>query len=78
MKRAIEIYGNKYNEDEEEGFYPWMFGSEPVEGRMSWEIYKEAAREKLNIKHVYRILVKTAAASGMEALYNKYYLKLME
>ena len=78
LKRAIEIYGNKYNEDEEEGFYPWMFGSEPVEGRMSWEIYKEAAREKLNIKHVYRILVKTAAASGMEALYNKYYLKLME
>lgn len=88
FKNAEKVFENRFNEDADKGFYPWMFGTNIVESvgsesekegnKESWEIYKEAARNKLKIKDVYNRLSSIAADAGMNDLYSEYYQLLLE
>ena len=81
-QKAEEIFELKTNEDEEKGFYPWMFGTgpadlkesaEPKDSTERWRIFKKAARDKLVIKSIYRRIANAAADAGMKELYDEYY-----
>ncbi|GFI50110.1 hypothetical protein IMSAGC020_01316 [Lachnospiraceae bacterium] len=80
LKKAEAVYDNQINEDLHQGFYPWMFGEEEVEWHEGtvkrWEIYKSAARDKLRIEDTYRDMVKAAARTNNQELYNEYKEKL--
>ena len=81
FQKAEEVYNNQSNEDKIKGFYPWMFGSnvtEPQKGTQRWEIYKDAAREKLQIKVLYKRIANAAADAGLKELYDKYYPKTLD
>lgn len=76
FQKAEEIYGSHFNEDREKGFYPWMFKRQLIESQNKkerWEIYKNAAKEKLKIKILYRKIANAAADAGDKNLYDKYY-----
>ena len=64
------------NEDEEKGFYPWMFGSEFVlsDGvkKRSWEVYKEAAKEKLKIERTYVEIVDASSRGNLREIHSEY------
>lgn len=76
LEKAVAVYENHGNEDKQSGFYPWMFGREEVtwEGRSveRWEIYKEAAKSKLQIDGTYVDIINIAARMNDQELYNKY------
>ena len=81
-QKAEEIFELKTNEDEEKGFYPWMFGTGPADLKESaepkdsteiWRIFKKAARDKLVIKSIYRLIANVAAVAGIKELYDEYY-----
>ncbi len=76
LQKAEKIYDNKANEDEEKGFYPWMFGKDTVKKgnteKKSWEIYKEAARKKLEIEKVYEGIVDASARGNFVEIYKEY------
>ena len=78
--KALEIYNNKFNEELSGGFYPWMFCDKNIDTDLvkedekeGWEIYKEAAREKLRINVLYRRITNAASGAGLKQLYDKYY-----
>ncbi len=74
LKKAEKIYNNKRNEDSKKGFYPWMFGNNFVEdeNKKSWEVYKEAARLKLQIQKVYVAIVDASARRNLQDVHAKY------
>ena len=82
LKEAEIIFGNKENEDLKRGFYPWMFGKEPVvsEGKMMarWKLYKSAAQEKLRIRDVYIDISNTAIGRKVDDEYFEYSFKILE
>ncbi len=81
FQKAEEVYNNQSNEDKIKGFYPWMFGSnvtDPGKGTQRWEIYKDAAREKLQIKVLYKRIANAAADAGLKELYDKYYPRTLD
>lgn len=76
LKKAEKVYNNSANEDEEKGFYPWMFGSEFVlsDGvkKRSWEVYKEAAKEKLKIERTYVEIVDASSRGNLREIHSEY------
>lgn len=77
LLKAESVYDSKSNEDSERGFYPWMFGKEKVtepDGMEveSWEIYKRAAREKLEIQKTYADIVYASGMANRENIYDRY------
>lgn len=82
LKEAEKIFKNKFNEDQNEGFYPWMFGTDPIPRDKDnssknnierWEIYKSAVKSKLMIQDVYIRLSNAAADISEKELYEYYY-----
>lgn len=65
MKHCVEIYESKYNEDPQDGFYPFMFGDKA-------EVYKRAARRKLEIWKVYENMAEAAASIDRYEDYKAY------
>lgn len=82
LKKAESVYNNSENEDLKKGFYPWMFGNEPVisEGQevARWQVYKSAAKEKLKIKDVYTDIMNIAIRKSWDDEYRKYLSKMRE
>lgn len=76
LKKAEKVYNNSANEDEEKGFYPWMFGSEFVvsekKKKRSWEVYKEAAKEKLEIERTYIEIVDASSRGNLQEIHSEY------
>ena len=75
LKRAINIYTNRDNEDSEKGFYPWMFKSLATERVTEttpciWPIFKEAARHKLQVSYVCKLLENVASDLGDKKFYD--------
>lgn len=75
LKHAINIYANTDNEDSEKGFYPWMFKSLTTERVTEttpciWPIFKEAARHKLQVSYVCKLLENVASDLGDKKLYD--------
>ena len=85
-KHAEKVYQNNQNEDPENGFYPWMFGKdwedesdaerEGVEA--PWKIYKAAARAKLKIQNLYKLIAHAAEDAGIKDIYEYYYPKSLD
>lgn len=80
LKKAIAVYENEKNTTGDAAFYPWMFGDESVEteGKHMWKIYKDAAKSKLKIDAVYRVICEVTAETGLTEVYEEYYHKLIE
>lgn len=82
LREAEIIFGNKKNEDLKRGFYPWMFGNEPVvsEGKKTarWQMYKSAAQEKLRIRDLYIDISNTAIGRKVDDEYLEYSFKILE
>lgn len=81
LKQAEQVYENRHNEEEEKGFYPWMFGTKEVasdgQKMKSWQVYKEAAREKLQIIKVYTAIVDASARADMQQDHALYVGKML-
>lgn len=79
LEKAISVYEDQSNEDDEKGFYPWMFGKDPVDGSdmPGWKVYKSAAREKLEIQKTYADIVDVSARASLEDIHSKYAWKVM-
>ncbi len=81
LKKAEQVFENHYNEEEEKGFYPWMFGTREVlsdgQKMKSWQVYKEAAREKLQIIKVYIAIVDASARANMQQDHALYVTKML-
>lgn len=76
FKKAEKVYNNVNNEEADKGFYPWMFGNQLVKDggreKKSWEIYKETAREKLNIRELYKNIVDASSRAEDWETYGEY------
>lgn len=75
LKRAEEVYHGTKNENEETGFYPWMFGSDPIytgSSEKGWEIYKKASREKLSIAETYAAIVDASSRADLKEIHDEY------
>lgn len=75
LKKAEQVYKNINNEQDEKGFYPWMFGRDSINesGKKSWEVYKEAAREKLQIHDLYVEIVDVSARASLVETHDEYF-----
>lgn len=80
--QAENVYNDTNNENAACGFYPWMFGDNDVSlnghTEKRWEIYKNAAKEKLRIDDVYIEIIKAAAKMDNQTLYDEYTEKRKE
>lgn len=65
MKEAEKVYKNQANEDENGGFYKFMFKNRKM-------IYKNAARNKLEIWKLYELMAEASAKAGYYEEYNVY------
>lgn len=65
MKEAEKVYENQANEDENGGFYKFMFKNRKM-------IYKNAARNKLEIWKLYELMAEASAKAGYYEEYNIY------
>lgn len=77
LRAAESVYNNRSNEDPKEGFYPWMFGAEKDavygdEKVESWKVYKQAAREKLEIEKTYSDIVYASGSENLVDIYDQY------
>ncbi|MEY8392108.1 hypothetical protein AALA98_12200 [Lachnospiraceae bacterium 45-W7] len=81
LKQAERVFESRSNEGEEKGFYPWMFGTEETtdngQKRKSWQVYKEAAREKLQIEKVYTAIADACARANMQEDHTLYMGKMV-
>ncbi len=82
LKEAESVYHSNKNGEEKKGFYPWMFGTDLVEHEdkmiESWEIYKKAARAKLEIMKVYVAITDASARANMRDVHIEYMGKMMQ
>lgn len=77
LQKAEKVYNNESNEDPSRGFYPWMFGTQKDavcgSGKVErWKVYKQAAREKLEIGETYADIVYASGRGNRDKIYDHY------